>query len=137
MYTHTQALTLYLKNNGITFEYVERSGKSDLLVIKYRINELTVLDVLVFLEEDCESISFRCFTGLRVPHERRLSVYESLNELNGAYRCVKFYIDGDEVVIGSDTVSDGDSPEASYMMLGRVVNVAQTVYPQIFAKIIE
>ena len=136
MYNSTHSFTTQLINNGVIYDYIERREKSDLIVMKYRINELTALDVLAFFEEDCENVAMRCFTGIRVPHGKRLAVYEHLNSLNSDYRCVKFYIDGDEIAVGCDTVLAGEAGNTLYQLLGRLVNVVELTYSGILARVI-
>lgn len=137
MYNSTNSFTTQLNSNGVIYDYIERRGKSDLIVMKYRINELTALDVLAFFEEDCENVAMRCFTGIRAPQSKRLSVYEHLNRLNATYRCVKFYFDGDEISVGCDTVLSGEPGDVLYRLLGTLVNIVELTYSGILACVIE
>ena len=86
----------------------ERDRKSDLVSLRYRLDNGKAAEILVFFEHDDINVALRCYTGIKVSSENRHRALEFVNIMTPAYRCVKFYVDEGEVAVGCDLLLPGE-----------------------------
>ena len=109
MTASTKSFLTHLDSLGIIYELFERDRKSDLVSLRYRLDNGKAAEILVFLENDDVNVALRCYTGIKVTSENRLRALEFANMMTPAYRCTKLYIDEGEIAVGSDILLPEDN----------------------------
>lgn len=102
MISTTKQLLTYLDGIGIRYKTVERSGRADIVSLSYKLDNGRVVEIIAFLEQDGKNAALRCYTGISPAPSMRNKAFELINEAHSKYRCVKFYLDADELAAGCD-----------------------------------
>mgnify|MGYP004506363449 CR=1 FL=1 len=131
MIANTEAFGGYLDRLGVAYKYIERQGKSDLILLKYRMERDRNIEVMVFFDQDNENVSFRCYTGIRPEKSNYSRAMSILNDLNMSYRGIKYYLNDEIIVAGDFIVGDDSTQIVCYKYLECFVNVINETYDNI------
>lgn len=125
----TSNFLAYLDNIGVLYKYTERHGRSDIVSLRYKLDNGRTVDIIAFFESDGKNAALRCYMGLSLTPSKRFKALEFINSVNQKYRCVKLYFDEDELAAGCDMLlPTGDTGAFCYMYLELFIYVLNEVY---------
>jgi len=88
-------------------------------------------DVVYIFDKDGASVSMRVFGLLAYPDEKWAPMLDVVNELNGAYRWLKFFAKDDKINAQCDAViNDETSGKICVELLLRTMKIVDDVYPR-------
>lgn len=132
----THSFCEYLDKRGIPYKYIGRPSRSDLVVVKYVLDNGRPAEFLVFFENDNCNAAIRCYTQIRSAGSSRVKGLELLNKLNPRFRFVKLYLDEDEIVAGCDMLlPEIGADEICFDYLETLICVVNDNYDAITAEI--
>lgn len=122
----------YLEANGIIYEDIGENA----LVITYNASNINVIRVVVQFEEDnANYATFHAFGLCKMEDEQRFARSVMIcNEMNKAYRWVKFYMDDDrDLTISADAVIDLETVgEECLEIVLRICQIGDKALPEFF-----
>ncbi len=134
----TSNFLAYLDNIGVLYKYTERHGRSDIISFRYKLDNGRAVEVIAFFEPDGKNAAFRCYMGLSPTPSKRLKALEFINSVNQKYRCVKLYLDEDELAAGCDVLlPTEDTGGYCYRYLELFIYVLNEVYEKAVNELIK
>ncbi len=123
----------FLEEKNIRFDYYERTEKrNEAVKVTYSGDNADSITVIFFFDENGKSVNVKSFTIAKIPSNKLMDVYVTLNEINAEYRWIKFYVDPDnEITASGDVLVDPSTagPECHEILI-RYVNIIDEVYPR-------
>ena len=124
----------HLEEKDVRYDYYERTeSRNEAIKVSYRGDNAESVSVIIFFDEDGESINAKSFSIAKVPSAKLMDIYVLLNEINHEYRWVKFYVDSDdEVTVSGDAIiNETTAGEECLEIIHRYVGIIDEVYPRI------
>ncbi len=134
MLSTTKQFVKFLEKKDIRFTHYEATEKRrEIIKVGFKGENKDGIEVLFFFDPSEKAVGVKCFSIAKVPEAKLANMYALLNNLNGEYRWVKFYIDDEnEVTASSDaTITKATADEVCYDRLLRFLDIVDEVYPQI------
>jgi hypothetical protein len=129
-----QNFTSYLDSKGVRYDYHEAtSERNEYVKITFGGKNAESVSTTFFFDSNGTSINVKSFSIAKIPSNKLMDMYVSLNELNAQYRWVKFYVDSDnEVTVSGDVIVDpSNSGTECYEIMIRYISIIDDVYPNI------
>ena len=125
-----------LERKDFQFDYYEATEKRDEAIkVSIRGEKADSIETIFFFDKDDEtgsgSVNVKSFTIAKVPAEKLMDMYVTLNDLNSHYRWIKFYIDKDnEVTASGDAIIDAQTAgEECFEIMCRYMGIIDDIYP--------
>ena len=134
MLSTTKQFVKFLEKKDIRFTHYEATEKRrEIIKVGFKGENKDGIEVLFFFDPSEKAVGVKSFSIAKVPEAKLASMYALLNNLNGEYRWVKFYIDDEnEVTASSDAaITKATADEVCYDRLLRFLDIVDEVYPQI------
>lgn len=109
MTSTTKQFLSHLDGIGVRYRLVERAGRADIVSLNYKLDNGRVVEIIAFFEQDGKNAALRCYTGISLTPSTRFKAFEFINAAHSKYRCVKFYLDEDELAAGCDMLLPSES----------------------------
>ena len=88
----------YLTEKGIKWRESD-GGDTDCIRLLYGGDNKDDINLACFFDDDEETMAIRCFEIGKVPKNKMDAMLVALNEVNGRYKWVRFYVDKDNDII--------------------------------------
>ena len=124
----------FLEEKDVRYDYFERTEeRNEAIKVSYRGDNAESVSVILFFDEDGESINVKSFSIAKVPSAKMMDMYVLMNEINNEYRWVKFYLDSDdEVTVSGDAIISAETAgDECLEIIHRYVGIIDEVYPRI------
>jgi len=134
----TKAIAEALDAAEIKYRITE-PGEGSTLIVGFKAENVSSIEIKFISLDDDNDVAVRLFSLVKVPENKTAQVLTCLNELNGKFRYVNFYIDSDnDVTISYDfpvrTTADNVGA-IGVEMTHRFVKIADEAYPMIMKAI--
>lgn len=122
-----------LKQNHIQCMERPQEDGSVCLMVELANSDGNMYNIVMMFGADGTEFNIRVFQLAKVPTERVRPMLRTLNELNGAYAWVRFFVDGDnEVTAAQDAIiTPGTAARVCWEMLGRMLSVLSEAQKEI------
>ena len=90
------------------------------------------LQIFIVFDDDNEAAALRVHDYVKVPENRLPAIFKVCNEMNAAYRWVKFYVDKEDnsITVEDDAIIQPEScGEEIFELLLRIADISNEAYP--------
>ena len=123
-----------LDQKGIKYTYFEATpDRNEALKISFSGKNAESIGLFFFFDSNGRSVNVKSFDIAKVPEAKLMEAYVLLNELNAAYRWVKYYLsENNTITVSGDAVLDEASVAGECEeILFRYLNIIDECYPKI------